>query len=163
MKTKPYSRYLVVPDELDKLLKKVFMNHLVVYNHCLGVLCDNPTMTFKGLKKHATQYVETKQISPVFDLALYNELYYQYNKFKSNIRVQKLVTDIQYFTFLLKGYECKNIHISPDRMKISFSDIEGQIDLDEPLPELSSEDITYLNISYSNQENRYKLSLHRSS
>ncbi len=161
MKNKVYSRYMAVPDELDKKLKKVFMNHLVVYNYCLSALCDNPMMTFKDLKKHATQYVEAKQISPVFDLALYNELYYQYNKFKSNIRVQKLVTDIQYFTFLLKGYECKNVHISSDRARIEFSDVDGGVDLDEPLPELSSQDLTYLNISYSNQENRYKLSLHQ--
>jgi len=163
MTNKVYSCYLDVPESLDKKLKKIFMNHLVVYNHCLGVLCGNPETTFKGPKKQASQYVASKQIAPIFDLALYNELYYQYNKFKSNIRVQKLVTDIQYFTFLLKGYDAKNVHISADRKKISFTDIEGCIELEEPLPTLSSEDITYLNISYSNQENRYKLSMHYSS
>ena len=153
-----YSEYVKVTEDLDIALKKCFVNHLVIYNYGLNLLYHGPEMTFNNLKRSAITYIRQKNISPVLDLAIYNELYYQFKKFKRNIRVQKLVTAIQYFTFLLKGYQCKCLEISEDRSTITFIGLPGVMQLTTPLPELNEEDIIYLNLSYSNQEDRYKLS-----
>lgn len=157
-----YSEYVKVTEDLDSALKKCFVNHLVIYNYGLNLLYHDPEMTFNNLKRSANSYTQQKNISPILDLAIYNELYYQFKKFKRNIKVQKLVTDIQYFTFLLKGYQCRCLEISEDKTSITFTGLPGVMKLSTPLPELNEEDVIYLNLSYSNQEDRYKLSLHLS-
>lgn len=160
MKANIYSEYIDVDPDVDAAMKKVFMNHLVIYNISLAILYKHPEISFKDLKKQALHYVVSRNIAPVFELALCNELYYQYKKFKSNIRVQKLVTDIQYFTFLLKDHSCKSLILKEDHKTLYFPEIDMSVTLSKELPEFKEDSLTYLNLSYSNQENRYKLSLH---
>ena len=155
-----YDNYVQVDESLDKYLKKCFVNHLVVYNYCLRLLYEDPELSFRNMKKLATQYLNDKQITQVLDTALFNELYYQQKKFKFNIRVQKLITDIQYFTFLVKDYQCKNFSVSEDRKSLRFNDTNGVMTMDKELPQLPSDTLVYLNISYSNVEDKYKLNIY---
>jgi len=155
-----YNEYVIVTDDLNKTLKKCFMNHLVVYNYSLGILYENPETVFNSLIKTVTRYIKDKKIEPIIFQPLTNEIYYQYKKFKRNIRVQKLITDIQYFTFLSNGNKCKNLLINNEEMYISINNFEGKILLDKPLPEILENSITYINLSYSNMEDRYKLSIY---
>ena len=155
-----YDDYVQVDEVLDKYLKKCFVNHLVVYNHCLRLLYEDPELSFRNMKKQAIQYLRDNNITQVLDTALFNELYYQHKKFKFNIRVQKLITDIQYFTFLVKDYQCKNFTVSTDRQKLFFTDSAGVMSVHKELPQLSSDTLVYLNISYSNAEDKYKLNIY---
>lgn len=157
-----YNEYVDVDEELDRHLKKCFVNHLIVYNYCLKLLYDNPELSFRIMKKQAVQYLQEQGIAPVLDVALFNELYYQHKKFKFNIRVQKLITDIQYFTFLLKDYNCKNFALTSDLSQIHFEDLSGVLRLTKPLPPLPAETVVYLNLSYSNAEDKYKISIYPS-
>ena len=157
-----YNEYVVVTSDLDVTLKKCFMNHLVIYNHSLGILYNNSEMNFKSLMKSVSSYITEKSITPILQLPLMSELYYQYKKFKRNIRIQKLVTDIQYFTFLCNGYECKNLLFNKEKDRIQIQGFTGQIELSKPLPSISTDQAIYLNLSYSNIEDKYKLSVYKS-
>ena len=157
-----YSEYIHVSADLDEALKRCFMNHLVLYNYSLSLLYDKPYSSFKDIMKQVDARIEEKNTTPIIHIALMNELYYQYKKFKRNIRVQKLVTDIQYFTFFSNGYNCRSMDVSEDRKSITLNDLPGVITLDKPLPELNDEEVVYINISYSNAEDKYKISMYKS-
>jgi hypothetical protein len=163
MKTKLYSEYVDVSEELDKQLKRCFINHLVIYNYSLEQLLASPELNFKKLTKIVTEYVNSSKLTPVIDTAYMNELYYQYKKFKRNIRVQKKLTDIQYFTFITKQYKSKSIKYDTTENRIHVTELSGYIQLTEPLPRLNQDDIIYLNLSYSNNEDRYRISIYLSS
>lgn len=156
-----YNEYVEVTSDLDIILKKCFMNHLVIYNHSLGLLYNNSELNFKSLMKSVSNYITDKSINPILQLPLMSELYYQYKKFKRNIRIQKLVTDIQYFTFLCNGYECKNLLFNKEKDRIQIQGFIGEIKLPKPLPSIPFEQSIYLNLSYSNIEDKYKLSVYR--
>lgn len=157
-----YNEYVIVTKDLDVSLKKCLMTHLVIYNFSLTLLYDNPEMTFKTLMKLITGYIEEKKIVSILELPLMNELYYQYKKFKKNIKIQKLVTDIQYFTFISKGYLCKNLVVSEDRQTIFINGFNGHIELDIPLPEINQNETVYINLSYSTNTDKYKISVYKS-
>jgi len=161
MRNSLYSEYVDVTPDLDKMLKKCFVNHLLVYNQALSFLYQDETLTFKNLKRLINDYISEKKLSPINDTTLYNEIYYQYKKFRRNIRIQKLITDIQYFTFLSRGYRTRGLIISNDRKVIYFKGFPGRINLNKELPEISKEDLIYINISFSNIENRYRISIYK--
>lgn len=163
MKTKLYSEYIEVSNELDILLKRCFINHLVIYNHSLEQLLNDPELSFKKLTKIVTDYVSSKSLTPVLDSAYMNELYYQYKKFKRNIRIQKKVTDIQYFTFIAKGYKSKAIKYDELNKTLTIPELVGDIQLMSKLPDIGTDDVVYLNLSYSNLEDKYRVSVYRSS
>lgn len=160
MDNKIYSEYVEVSPELDKQLKKSLINHLVIYNYSLSQLHTNPEITFKNLMKSVHTYIDIRKMSPVILLALMNEIYYQFKKFKRNIRMQKLVTDIQYFTFIGKIPNCNNLKIDLDKNTIKIDEFSGEISLTKPLPEVDKDLNVYYNISYSNTEDRYKLTIY---
>lgn len=163
MKNSLYNEYVQITPELDTVLKKCFVNHLLLYNQALTYLYKDEELSFKNLKKQILVYISEKNIKPIIDIALYNEIYYQYKKFKRNIKIQKLITDIQYFTFLCKNYVSKALIVSEDRKSIKFEDFEGQILLNKELPTVDEEDLIYINISFSNIENKYMISVYKSS
>jgi hypothetical protein len=135
---------------------------MLLYNQALEYLHNDEELTFKSLKKQIIANLREKQLSPVIEIALFNELYYQYKKFKRNVKIQKLITDVQYFTFLSKGYITRSLVVSEDRKTITFEGFEGSVNLQKELPEISEEESFYINISFSNIENKYMISLYRS-
>lgn len=157
-----YVEYIEVTDDLDAILKKCFINHLVLYNYALSVRYDNEDITFKNLKKKVMQHAKESNIRPIMDAALYNDIYYLCRKFSKNIKIQKLVTDIQYFTFLCKGYGSGNnkFTISDNRREIVFDLFPGKIVLPTELPYVRDDELLYFNLSYSGVEQRYMLSIH---
>ncbi len=159
MTTNLYSQFVDVDQETDSFLKRSFLQHMSVYNQCLGLLRDDPEISFKNVKKYADNYVTTQQLTYVNKEALANELFYQFKKFKRNIRVQKLVTDIHYFTLIGKGNKFGKSVFQHGSKQIALTDIPGEIRLPEPLPYLDREESYYLNISYSNREDKFKLTL----
>jgi hypothetical protein len=112
--------------------------------------------------KMVVSYIEEKHLTPVIHTALMNELYYQYKKFKRNIRMQKLVSDIQYFTILSKGYVNPTLHFDLPNNTITVESFPGIIKLNKPLPQLLDGGVIYVNFSYSGDEDKYKMSIHSS-
>ncbi len=156
MKKKLYDEYVDVSETFHCELRRCFINHLIIYNKSLAILHDLPETSFNVFKKQVKKIITDSNLKPIIESALLNELYYQYKKFKRNIKIQKLITDIQYFTFLTNGYSCKSLRFEGNQ--ITFVDILGSVQLTTPLPDLSGK-LLYINFSYSNTENRYKLSL----
>jgi hypothetical protein len=154
-----YQADVIVQDQLDEYLRKCFLNHLVIYNYSLDVLIKNPDIKFKDLKAKCYEYIEQKAIKEFMGSPLFNELYYQYKKFtERNIRSAKTLTGIHYITFLVNGYN--NKCFSKDGKKLIIHVVEGCIELVEDLPEVPEEkQMMYFNLSYSNQESKYQLSV----
>lgn len=162
MKNNLYNEYVDISPDLDTKLKKCFVNHMLLYNQALDYLHKNEELTFKSLKKQIINHLKDKQLTPIIEIALFNELYYQYKKFKRNVRIQKLITDVQYFSFLSKGYTTRSLVVNEDRKSITFEGFEGSIHLDKELPKINEEESFYINLSFSNIENRYMISIYRS-
>lgn len=162
-KNKIYDDYVTVTSSLDVILKKCLVNHMLIYNYSLQELYADSEISFKALMKKVRTHIRVKEITTYIDIALMSELYYQYKKFKKNIRIQKLITDIHYFTFISNGYNSKHLFVSPDRLtvRIRLFEDQGEFTLHEPLPELQENELIYFNISYSNAEDRYKISIHK--
>ena len=164
MRTNLYNEDVeVITPDLDVILKRCFVNHLLVYNQALSYLHKDEELTFKDLKKQIVKYIAEKKLAPVIEIALFNEIYYQYKKFKRNVKIQKLITDIQYFTFLCKGYTGRSLIVSDDRMTVRFEGFPGEIKLKKELPTIGVEEPLYVNLSFSNIENKYKISIYKSS
>lgn len=163
MRNNLYNEDVEITPDLDVVLKKCFVNHLLVYNQALSFLHKDEEMTFKNLKKEIIKYIAERKLSPIIEIALFNEIYYQYKKFKRNVKIQKLITDIQYFTFLCKGYSTRTLIVSDDRMSVKFDGFAGEIKLKKPLPVIGADDPLYVNLSFSNIENKYMISIYRSS
>lgn len=154
-----YKEDISVSDDLSSVLKKYLLNHLVLYNHTLEVLEKTPNIKFKDLKKIIYNYIIDKQIKEYISSCLYNEIYYLYKKYINNVKSQKCLTDIQYLTFYVNSYNNKNFNLVDN--KIIFKNIEGHIELNKKLPELDENELFYFNISYSNNENKYQLSIYK--
>jgi hypothetical protein len=134
----------------------------LVYNQALSYLHEDGEMTFKGLKKEINKYIAERKLTPIIEIALLNEIYYQYKKFKRNVKIQKLITDIQYFTFLCKGYSTRSLIVSDDKMTVKFEGFPGEVNLKKELPAITDDCTLYVNLSFSNIENKYKISIYRS-
>lgn len=161
MNNKVYDNEVEITGELDGSLKKVMLNHLLVYNYCLNLLYKDPEISFQNLKRLATNYIEEKQLTPVITSAMFNELYYQFKKFRKNVKIRKQLTDIQYLTFTVGGYENNNFVYNEDKQEIKLQGLEGKIQLKEPLPLLEDFNSVYVNLSYSNREDIYKLNVYK--
>ena len=160
MTNKIYDEQIVVSGDLDKQLKKTLVNHLLVYNHCLNTLYTSPETDFQSLKRIATKYIESKALVPIISSAMFNELYYQYKKFRKNVRVRKLLTDIQYLTFTVANYNNSNFELSDDKAALKLIGMDGEVGLEKPLPEISGDKPIYVNISYSSRDNIYRLNVY---
>lgn len=154
-----YIADVTVDPKLDEYLRKCFLNHLVIYNHSLDILINDPGIKFKDLKLKCYEFIEKKNITEFMGSPLFNELYYQYKKFtEKNIKTAKTLTGIHYITFLVNGYNNKCFKV--ENNKLTIHGIDGYIELDEDLPDLPDDKrMLYFNISYSNQESKYQLSV----
>lgn len=160
MSRKIYDEEVEVDQDLDKNLKRAFVNSLLVYNHCLSLLYKNPELTFNTLRKKAVRYVEEQKLYPIITRAMYNEVYYQYKKFRRNVRVQKTLSNIQYFTFIINDYENVCFTVNKERTEINLIELPGAIKLKVPLPELTEDDkMIYVNLSFSTKDNAYRMSM----
>lgn len=163
MSKKIYDEKVKVAPDLDKALKRAFVNNLLVYNHCLGLLYKNPELTFPALRRLASTYIDQQKLYPIITRAVYNEIYYQYKKFRRNVRVQKTLTNIQYFTFIINDYDNVCFTVNKDRTEINLIELPGAIMLDTPLPELTKNDVmVYVNLSFSTKDNEYRLNMYSS-
>ncbi len=154
-----YIADVTVDQKLDGYLRKCFLNHLVIYNHSLEILINDPGIKFKDLKLKCYEFIEQKNITEFMGSPLFNELYYQYKKFtEKNIKAAKTLTGIHYITFLVNGYN--NKCFSKEGNKLIINGTDGFIELDQDLPELPDDKkMLYFNLSYSNQESKYQLSV----
>jgi len=154
-----YQASVVVNGRLDEYLKKCFLTHLIIYNHSLEILIKSPSITFKDLKLKCYEFITEKNITEFIRGPLLNELYYQFKKFnKQNNKTSKTLTEIHYITFMVNSYN--NKCFSKEGNKIFFIGIDGFIELDRDLPEIVDKTkMFYFNISYSNQESKYQLSI----
>jgi hypothetical protein len=152
-----YKENVTVSPELDESLKKCFLNHLVLYNYTLDVLDKTPDIHFKNLKKMIYDYIVEKNITIFIGSSLYNELYYLMKKYKNNNKSHKQLSSIQYLTFYINNYDNKNFTVEGD--KIFFKDFKGHITIDKPLPPIENNELIYLNISFSTNENQYQISV----
>lgn len=161
MTTRKIYNHPVIPMEgLDPLLKKCFLTHLTIYNYSLELLKDNPQMSFQEIRERVFRYVEDNKIQHLHIQIVQNEIYYQYKKFRRNTSSQKLLSSIQYFTLIVKGFNNGIVTLDDSRTKLRFVDREGYLLLPEPLPDISCADtMVYLNLSYSSMENQFVLSI----
>ena len=161
MASKIYDEKVIVDSDLDKSLKRAFLNNLLVYNHCLGLLYKNPELTFQALRRLATKYIEEQKLYPIITRAVYNEIYYQYKKFRKNVRVQKTLSNIQYFTFIINDYDNVCFTVNEDRTEINLIELPGTIKLEKPLPVLTKDDaMVYVNFSFSTKDNAYRINMY---
>lgn len=161
MKNNIFNSELIVSDELDAKLKKCFIKHLVIYNYSIELMYKYPSITFKQLKSLIQKYIIDNEIVDYIGNPLYNEIYYQFKKFNKNIKSQKLVSDIHYFTFLVNGYNNKSFTIEKvnNITILTIKDFDGYITLNKELPKEYENSLLYFNISYSSFENKYLLSV----
>lgn len=148
-----------VSNELDKYLRKCFLNHLIIYNYSLEILIKNSTIRFKDLKLKCYEFIKEKNIKEFITNPLFNELHYLYKKFKKkNIRLGKTLTGIHYITFLTNSYN--NKCFSKEGNRLFINNVDGYIELTKDLPKVINENkMLYFNLSYSNQESKYQLSI----
>ncbi len=163
MNRKIYDEQVTVDQDLDAALKRAFVNNLLVYNHCLGLLYKNPDQSFPTLRKQATKYIDDQKLYPIVTRAVYNEIYYQYKKFRKNVRVQKTLSGIQYFTFIISDYENVCFTVNSDRTQINLIELPGIITAEKPLPELDEDcKMVYVNLSFSAKDNAYRINMYSS-
>lgn len=154
-----YKEEIFVSEELRVKLKQYFLRHLVLYNYTLDVLTKNPNIKFKGLKKIVSAYIKEKNIEDYIPNCLYSEIYYLYKKYTNNIMIYKSLLRIQYLTFYVKSYNNKFFNLVDN--KIRFKNTDGYILLNKELPVLNKNELFYFNISYSNNEDKFQLSIYK--
>ena len=160
MKKQIYSYKVEVHEPLKTDLKKVLKNHLVLYNHALMLLKENPHMEMKELTKRILKEIESNNIKPYIRHCLSIELFYLYLKFQRNNKSQKLISDIQYLTFLFdRENENKDFIIDRENGIIHLRHLEGDIYLNEKIPEFDKDKLTYCNLSYSNISDEFLLTI----
>lgn len=162
MRVKLYEESVLMDPETEATIKRVFVNHLLVYNLCLEYLQRHNEVTFYDLKKRATEIIAEKNIAPVVMSALLNELYYQYKKFSRQVKMKKTLTGIQYFTFTVSSVQNNNFTVGDDHREMEIVGLPGKVRLPSPIPEIGDYDTIYFNLSYSNQENGFRLTIYAS-
>lgn len=154
-----YNEEVIVSKELDITFKKCLLNHLILYNHILEVLEKDPHITFRKLKKIIHEYITSKKIEEYLASSLYHEMHYLYKKYASNNRTFKQLSDIQYLTFYINDYNNKNFSLKENR--IIFANFKGCIELKKDFPIIENKELVYLNLSYSTNEDKYKISIYK--
>ena len=160
MTNKIYDGELFVEEEDKKVLKRIFVNHLLIYNYSLGLLYDNPELRFEVLSRKVVDHIKQENVSPILRAAVHNEIYYQYKKFRRNVKVQKQLTDLQYFTFTVTSYNNTSFTMNKELDKINILGVDLEMELESQLPELGSIKMLYFNISYSSMIDKFMLSVH---
>jgi len=64
MSKKIYDETITVDQDLDKALKRAFVNSLLIYNHCLSLLYKNPELSFHVLRRQAAKYIDETKTLP---------------------------------------------------------------------------------------------------
>jgi hypothetical protein len=119
-----YKEDVIVSNELDLILKRYLLNHLVLYNYSIDILEKNSDIRYKELRKKLQEYIVEKNIKDFIPSCLYQETYYLYKKYKNNVnKLQKCLTEIQYLTFYINSYNNKIFSLVDN--KIVFKNIEG--------------------------------------
>ena len=135
------AREITFNDDIKKIIKEALRNHVILYNHSLELLNKNPQLELKELKKQVFAYAKEKNYYPIIKDSLSIELYYLYKKFKRNIKHQKLITDIQYLTFILLKLTKKLIKITVDKEKKQALMINSLFEYFEEIDKLKGKDI----------------------
>ncbi|EKD89663.1 MAG: hypothetical protein ACD_33C00014G0005 [uncultured bacterium] len=149
-----YENEVIVDETFNKNIKECFINHLNIYNHALEISFNNPAMGFKEKRKLVNDYINNKNFNNIVIEAVYMELYYQHKKFIKNIKSQKLLTSIQYLTFINKGLIFDFINNT-----VKIKNIDGIIKLEKPITKEMLEGDRYINFSYSGSDNKYLLKI----
>ena len=149
-----YTSDLLCEDQFFEDLKLVMYNHLLIYNHILDLTRSNSI----DLSSHAEQLKKVKEFINTFEVkkyvasALWNELYYMKRKFLKDRKNEKQLTDIQYLTFRRGN---KDLIIKGNTLTIDK--ISGIAMLPEDTNLELFNTAMFINISYSNNENRIKV------
>lgn len=153
---------LFTDEETSKVMKKMFVNHLLIYNYALDILYNDPEISFRKYANLVKNHLDNNELEPIVKPALLNEVYYQFKKFRSNVRVRKQLTDIQYITFTVSRYVNDQLVISDDNTKLTIKGIEATFDLEYQIPDPGKRNFLYFNLSYSSTEDTFKLSVYGS-
>jgi hypothetical protein len=152
-----YKEEVEVTEELDRFLKKCFKNHLILYNYALSKLIEDPNIDLIKIKSMVYDYTVEHNIRDILRSALYMEIHYLYKKFTSNNLREKLLTNIQYLTFIVFREVPSFLTIERDYLKLG--NFRGEIRLHKPLESVKDYDVLYVNLSYSSKEDKYMLSI----
>lgn len=143
-------------------LKKVFVNHLLVYNYALEILYNRPDIPFNRYANEVKNYLDETELDPIIKPALLNEVYYQFKKFRSNVKVKKQLTDIQYITYTVSRYSNDQLEVFDNNTKLLLKGIDTTFDLEYPIPDNGNRNFLYFNVSYSSVEDTFKLTVYGS-
>ena len=160
MSKKLYIGEAVVSEESRTTLKALFENHLHIYNYALDQLSKNPEIKFQLFGSLVGKYIEQEQLFPVLKPAIHNELFYQYKKFRRNVKVKREKTDIQYVTATITGYSNNSLTFEDYLMTISLLGLNCSLTVSKSLPRLEPNKLYYYNISYSSLTDSFIVTVH---
>lgn len=161
-RVKLYDGEVYLSDEDVVKLKKVFVNHLLIYNFALDTLYSNPEIPFNRYADSVSNEIRNTELSPIIRPALLNEIYYQFKKFRRNVRSKKQLTDIQYITFTVSKYVNDQFEVNEEGNKLVLNDTGIVLNMEEPLPDPGKRNFLYFNLSYSSSQDRFMLSVYGS-
>ena len=150
----------IVPDEAGAKALKSYMNtHLVYLNEALDTLKAQPHLSLRDLKTIVREKIWKDNPEYVLTDVVYNELYYMYKKFVRRCKRVKLLTDIQYMTFIVQGLNGKGVCYTPGSFRLRLPGRSGTVTLLKPLPQWQEGSMLFLNLSYSGLEDQFRLSV----
>jgi len=156
-----YKEKVEVTESLDSELKKCFKNHLTLYNYALDLL-KKENLEFSELKERIIEHIKEINLAPVIYSSFNTELFYLCKKAKKNIFNEKMLTGIQYMTFILsKDVFYKNIGVLDiRRFSIKLKHFDGLIKLKKEVV-INEDDFEkiYFNLSLSSKEDSYMLTI----
>lgn len=152
-----YSDLTILDNGRDKLIG-LLRKHLVLYNQALDAINKNPQIRYKELyRKIKEQNEDTGSYDPAsFSI----ELHYLYRKFRLNRRNKKLVTNVQYLTYIVTKEETfKYIKIDRNSRIIHLINPNIMCSYEGDMPEFKENIKHYINIGYSANEDTFKVSI----
>ena len=147
----------VTQEGRDKLLA-VYRKHLLIYNSALDILQKEEGIKYKSLLKQIKQaHIDDED----FDASSFSvELYYLYRKVKNNRKSKKLVTQVQYLTYIVTNEaKYKSITIDRHNKVIKLNNIDIELKYTKDIPEFKMNNKYFVNIGYSTNLNKFKVSI----
>lgn len=157
MGTKIYEETVIIDKVLEQKLTAVYVAHLQVYNDCVRMLRENPSMDFNQLREHVRNELLKHNPHGYIEECLLNEVYYMEKRFREGASVARGLTGVNYLTFRISNYSDGKLCYDPLGLTIGLRGFPGKMTLPSPLPDLGKNESVYLNIAYSGKRNMFKI------
>lgn len=162
MKGKIWEGKVTASEEEIKIVKRILINHVLLYNYNLRLYNKDPYQRLESITSKTFKYAKVKCISPIIEPAIHNELYYQYKKLRKNVKLQKQFTDVQYITLVSRELDNTMFSLNKEGTEFVIKSNDLVFHLEEPAiidnPEKS---LLYFNLSYSPSEESFRLNIHK--